>query len=359
MQRTQRRRAHATRRAFLGSLGLAAAGLGAASQSSAATDTASGPDSTGQFVVEQGDQCVPVVPLSGDVPVEERYGWAVEGADFSATGLVDLQRPDTSILFLYDGPSGLSLVVVHEKYGDGTDGGSATFEFAGLPSDGEWVVRDDYYDGESNFDQWTRDGTEATVDWTWADSRTDGGAFRGLGTDPDLEIRIDPSYNDEAALSGEYYDGELTDWEVLSESADGPTRTALALDEPVVVRRGTCSNDGTRGNADDSEDSDRTTERSDDSEGSDGDADDESVGERQDTAGSDSADEDAEGDREDDDHPGKGMGHVRGRGKGHENGQGKGHERHGDDRDDESEQKRGGEDEGNGRGKNRGRGNGR
>ena len=207
MQQNHRRSTHTTRRWVLGSLGLAVAGLGVASQPTAASTIALSSDS--DFVVEQGDLCVPVVPISGDAPIEERYGWAVDGADFSSTGLVDLQRRDTSILFLYDGPEGLSLVLVHDKYGDGTNGGSVTFEFAGLPVDGEWAVQDDYYDEDSNYDQWTRNGDEATVDWTWSESRTDGGAFRGVGSDSDLEIQIIPSFNAEATLYGEHYEGDV------------------------------------------------------------------------------------------------------------------------------------------------------
>ncbi|MFW5935539.1 MAG: hypothetical protein ACOCQL_06790 [Halolamina sp.] len=249
-------------------------------------------------MVEQGEYCVSVVPLSGDVPIEERNGWTVEGADFSATGLVGLQRPDTSVLFLYDGPNGLSLVVVHDEYGDGTDGGSVTFEFAGLPPDGQWVVQDDYYDGESKYDQWRRDGTDGTVDWTWGESRTDGGAFRGLGPDPDLALRIDPSFNADATLYGACYDGELTAWEVVPASADGRTRTTLALDEPIVVRRGSCSTD----DGEESEDDESTDDRE--------------VGDDSEEEGDEEEEEEEEEQDDDDDQPGKREGHEKDRGKG-------------------------------------------
>ncbi|WP_208288697.1 hypothetical protein [Halobacterium sp. R2-5] len=364
-----------SRRSFLGTIGLTLAGLGVASGSGAAADES--------FALEQGDRCVPVTPLSGDAPVEELYDWNTDDSDFSAAGLTELQRPDTSILFLYDGPNGLSLVLVHDEYGDETDGGSATFEITGLPVDGEWVVRDDYYDGESNFDRWvTGDGT-AAIDWTWGASRTDGGVYRGLADQPDLELRIEPAFNDAAALDGEHYDGEITAWEVLSGSLSDPDRTSLALDEPVVLRRGACSTDGTGGDGSDDQtddgdeqaDEDHDEEQSDDEEreeeeeneeetedeeeqedeekdddrdsdedeGDDEDEEEEDGDDEEDEEDEDDDDEEEEDEEEedeeeeeDDDHPGKGKGKGNngdhpGKGKGHEKGNGKGHRRHGDD----------------------------
>lgn len=197
-----------------------------------------------EFVAEQDGNCYPMTPLSGDAPVEQLYDWGIEERDASSNGTTHLQRPDTSVLFLYDGPSGLSLVVVHGKYGEETDdgGGAVTFEFAGLPRDGRWVVQDDLYEGPTNYDNWSRSGSSATVDWTWANGRTDGGAFRGFRglDDAGFELTIAPAFNEAADLYGEYYDGRVTEWHVLSGSLEDPDRHSLALDRAVTISRGTC-----------------------------------------------------------------------------------------------------------------------
>ena len=197
----------------------------------------------GAFSLEQGDDCVPLAPLSGEDPVEAFYDYRApftdtEAGTYSSHGTTDLQEDDASVLFLYDGPEGLSLVVVHGRLDGDGDGGNVTFEMTGLPESGEWVVRDDDYDGETSYDVWDRDDGEGTLSWTWADGRTDGGAFRGLG---DLdELTIDPAFNDAAELAGEHNEGEIETWVALSGDADDPDRTELALDERVTIRRGTC-----------------------------------------------------------------------------------------------------------------------
>ncbi|NHN47780.1 hypothetical protein G9464_09245 [Halostella sp. JP-L12] len=196
-----------------------------------------------EFALEQGDDCVPFAPLPGDDPVEAFYDYRAPFTDpaagtYSSHGTTDLQEGDASVLFLYDGPEGLSLVVVHGRLDGDSDGGYVTFEMTGLPESGEWVVRDDDYDGQTSYDVWDRDGDEATVSWTWGAGRTDGGAFRGLA---DLdELTIDPAFNDAAELAGEYNEGEVETWVALSGDADDPDRTELALDERVTIRRGAC-----------------------------------------------------------------------------------------------------------------------
>ena len=252
-----------------------------------------------EYSIVQEGRCVPLSPISGEVPVEEVYNYQMRegrwngtagasddgGPYYASKGLEGILRENTSHLFLYDGPEGLSLVVIHGKPGasgggngnaggggngnaggggngnagsngggggngnaggNGGGGGSATFTIAGLPEDGSWVVKDDFYldpeTGEqhaSNFDVW-RDGEEPqTIAWTWADRATDGGAFRDLGSD--FEFEIAPGFNDDAMRLAKNYDGEVTEWQVLS----GPTadlgRTSLALDAPVTVRATACS----------------------------------------------------------------------------------------------------------------------
>jgi len=218
------------RRSFLSTMVGIGAGLATAGTTAAANR---------QYVLEQAGNCQPITPLTGDVPVGELYDWGTGDQLFSSAGTTDLQEPETSLLFLYRGPDGLSLVIVHDKREDGTPGGSATMTFTGIPVDAEWVVQDDKYDGSSNYDRWEVGDTTATVDWTWDEGRTDGGALRGLAVD-DLELRIEPAFGEDAALYGQYYDGEITDWVALSGTLDDPDRRALALDEPVTIRTGSC-----------------------------------------------------------------------------------------------------------------------
>ncbi|NEU57460.1 hypothetical protein [Halorussus sp. MSC15.2] len=197
-----------------------------------------------RYVVEQGDRCIPITPLSGDETVESFYDYRTpytspSGAAYSSYGTTDLQRPETSICFLYDGPEGLSLVVVHDKLNDGTSGGAVTFDLAfENPDRGSWVVGDDDYDAPSNYDTFDRTADGWSVDWTWTDGRSDGGAYRPLGEE--FAVTIDPAFNDAAALYGDPYEGEITDWQVLSGDRSDPDRVSLALDEPLVVRAGTC-----------------------------------------------------------------------------------------------------------------------
>jgi hypothetical protein len=216
------------------------------------------------FVLAQGDRCVPLRPLTGSEPVEEFYDYQLPadryegvgtsddgGPYFSSGGTVDLQRVDTSLLFLYDGPGGLSLVLVHGKVDESANGGgSATFAFEGLPADGEWVVQDDRYvdreTGEraaSNYDRWDLRETTARIAWTWASTGTDGGVFRGL--EPDTQLAIDPAFNDQADRLAVNYSGTVTDWQALSARSGGVRRYGLQLDQPLLLTTDTCESLGT------------------------------------------------------------------------------------------------------------------
>lgn len=248
------------RRRLLGLLGVAASGVVPA-MGDVRSETA------GTYVLRQGDRCLPLVPLSGQVPVEEFYSYQLpdgvwDGANgarddggpyYSSAGTRDLQRPDASLLFLYDGPGGLSLVVVHGSVESSREGGgSATFAFTGLPTDGHWVVKDDYYldpqtgqPAESNFDRWNVGGTDQTISWTWAADGTDGGAFRGLGTD--FAVGIDPAFNGAARRLEQNYEGRVTDWHLLSGDLADPDRYSLALDQPVTIQPGSCDGDAQEG----------------------------------------------------------------------------------------------------------------
>ncbi|MFC7046316.1 hypothetical protein ACFQH6_13670 [Halobacteriaceae archaeon GCM10025711] len=171
------------RRTVLKTVGLAVAG-------STFSASAAGQEGDSQFSLTQGDRCIPLTPLQGSQPVEELYDYRYpmdrfdgppgsQGFTYSSHGTTSLQRPDTSIMFLYEGPNGLSLVVVHGALADGSTAGAVTFRLSGMPSSGSWLVKDDYYTQngqqvESNHDVWNVGGSSHTIDWTWAEGRTDG-----------------------------------------------------------------------------------------------------------------------------------------------------------------------------------------
>jgi hypothetical protein len=209
-----------------------------------AGSAAARPVETAQYVVEQGDRCVPVTPLSTDQTAEAFYDYRTpdtspSGSAYSSYGTTDLQRPDTSVCFLYDGPEGLSLVLLHDRLNDGTNGGAITFRLASEnPDRGAWIVGDDDYDAATNYDSFTRTDGGWRIDWTWAEGRSDGGVYRPLGDD--FAVTIDPAFNEEAALYGDHYEGEITDWQVLSGDRSDPDRFSLALDSPLMIRPGSC-----------------------------------------------------------------------------------------------------------------------
>lgn len=192
------------------------------------------------YVVEQGGQCTPITPLSGEESAEEFYDYRSHNTHesnyaYSSHGTTDLQRNDTSSIFLYEGPDGMSLVIVHDRLGGGTDGGAAEFEIVGLPADGEWTVEDDDYSANAD-DVWTHGDVWSEIAWLWRDDRTDGGAFNGLGSE--FAVTIDPAFN--AQQSAFEPQGNITGLDILSGSA-GQDRVAMrSLDEPLVIRSGTC-----------------------------------------------------------------------------------------------------------------------
>jgi hypothetical protein len=195
------------------------------------------------YVLRQGDACIPLDPLSGEQTATAFYDWRAAETKYSSAGTTDLQRPDTSLVFLYRAADGgVYLVIVHDQYnaegfGSPGGGGSVSFTFEGLTG-GEWLVRDDFYDAASNYDQWDDDGEPQQVDWTYGDARTDGGVYGPLPTDADVAIR--PAFNEDAALYGDFYDGTLSEWQALAGSRDDPTRTALDMSQPIRITRGTC-----------------------------------------------------------------------------------------------------------------------
>jgi len=216
------------RRKLLGTLGAASLGtvaIGSGHAQSTEDDT---------YHIVQCGRHLELTPLSGPDPVEAFYDWDAANTQYSSAGTTDLQQPDTTILFLYEGPSGrVSLVIVHGQLGGSQDGGSVTFDFAGLPTSGEWLVQDDFYDAPTNYDNWETDGEQQTVDWTYDGGRTDGGAYGPIGLDSNIVIR--PSFNESSALFEQYYEGRIEEWQALSGDRDNPDRFTLEMDDPLLI----------------------------------------------------------------------------------------------------------------------------
>ena len=221
------------------------------------------------YRIVQGDQAFEVRPIQGDVPVEEFYDYRDPyqsrenpswGRSFSSRGTTDYQQDNTSILMLYHGPNGVSLIAIHDRYHENLDnataGSSVSFQLTGLPDDGEWAMIDDDYgwriddeekgdvaqlgadhrSGAAGNDGDPPAGVDARLSWAWMTGRTDGMAYRGLAQD-DLSISIDPAFNENSyhrvgddrrpdeepddPEEGEEYNGTIDDWQVISATDGG------------------------------------------------------------------------------------------------------------------------------------------
>ncbi|MFD1585670.1 PKD domain-containing protein [Halorientalis brevis] len=228
----------------VGSL-VAMAGPVSASSSATAQATALQHDGNGShetFAVRQGDQCYEVTPLGdGTETVDDYFNYQGRETDYSSINTTAVQENQESSLFIYHGTNDrYSLGLVHDEHGVAPYGSTITMNFSGLPSGGDWVVQDDYY-GENTDDDWNTGGTTAHVDWKWKRDRTDGGAFRGLTTTDDLQLTIDPEFNEEANHWGDWNwsggQNRTEAWRLYT--ADGENRT-LQMDQDVTITRGPC-----------------------------------------------------------------------------------------------------------------------
>jgi PGF-CTERM protein len=204
------------------------------------------------FVVEQGNRCFEVSPLSGGEDAAAFYDYRnIENSDgderytYSSYMPRNLPESDTSRLFLYDGPNGVSLMIVHNALGgDEGDGSAATFRFSGLPGGGDWIVMDDDYPDQD--DRFSRD----RIDWSWYGDRTDGAVFRGLDRDS-TELTISPAFDERAALYDRPVprDGDTRAWQFLTGSVGDPSAVGLDMTEPITIRTGHCGPDEEAPNA--------------------------------------------------------------------------------------------------------------
>ena len=193
---------------------------------------------TDRVTIRQGDQCIPVTPLSHeDATVTEFYGYSME--DYESHTKTELEASDVSQLFLYEGPDGtLSLGIIHDvaEGSEGT-GGAASFSFEGLAADGEWTVRNDDYDGANEIWDVSSSHEGDAVHWAWNKWHSDGGVFAGLGSD--FELTIDPAFNGEAQLEPGT-PGEISEWQFVSGDPADPDRISLDLSEPLTIGTGAC-----------------------------------------------------------------------------------------------------------------------
>ncbi|WP_266081301.1 hypothetical protein [Haladaptatus caseinilyticus] len=208
-----------------------------------------------RYSLIQDGKCIPIEPLQYDgLPVDSFYDYRTPDTDpstylYASFGTESLQRKNSSILFLYKGANGLSLVIVHDKVNSGGSAGAVTFRMSNLPFDSKWVVKDDNYDAQTNYDSfdlskhrnWDGKKTASSVvHWTWQTDRSDGGILRGLSNG--FKLKINPAFNEKANLWNEEptnYE-KLTTWEVLSGNPNNPTRTKLKMNKPITIQSEPC-----------------------------------------------------------------------------------------------------------------------
>ncbi|WP_339106376.1 CARDB domain-containing protein [Haloterrigena salinisoli] len=204
--------------------------------------TTTPPSDTDEYAVVQGDECYTIKPIGdGHLTAEEFYDYRDPDTEpsshsYSSHGTRHLQENDASLLFLHEGGDGLSLGVVHDRHGGGSEGGAATMTFTDLPENGEWVVEDDAYADRD--DEFSHRNGSSRITWVYGANRTDGGVFNG-GLDDEFSITIQPRFNEDAAF--QQYDGELTDWQVISGNSTGHERISLNMNQPIEIRSGGCT----------------------------------------------------------------------------------------------------------------------
>lgn len=198
------------------------------------------------FIVEQGSECVQITPLGdGTRSVEAFYDYrspsTVPEGSYASYGTGAIQQSQTSQLFVYAGTEGLSLVFLHDKFGD-SGGFAATADITGLPATGKWVIEDDSYAHRD--DVFDHTPTSSHIEWVTNGNRTDGAAFRGLGSSNYRTITVDIAFNEESnrypfeEWQGSPEQNQIERWIVRSGSGE---TTELDMSKPVEISPGTCS----------------------------------------------------------------------------------------------------------------------
>lgn len=213
--------------------------------------------SPSEYTLEQNGKCISLKPLSmSGLPIKQFYDYRTPKTQpssfkYASFGSEKLQRKNTSILFLYKGPTGLSLVAVHDKV-DAGSGGAVTFRITNLPPKGQFAIKDDSYNSSTNVDTWDysmsrnwkgKKSASANISWAWDSGSSDGFVYRGLGKN--FEFAIYPQFNQNAILSGET-SGKIKQWEVLSGDLNNPVRTKLDMTNPITISSKSCGKKGTK-----------------------------------------------------------------------------------------------------------------
>ncbi len=211
-------------------------------------------------------QVISIEPVAGEEPVGEYYDPETSSWGQSSSSIGDYHKNDTSTLLLYEGPEGVSLVGLHDKYHSrqaaGTTGGSLSWTIEGLPADGEWAVLDESTDdlvyvgyghrtGVSDPDGEPPAEADALLSWVWSTSETETVAYRGF--DQDVSVTIEPAVDEESYHRygdqrrpnelpnrpdrGEGYNGTIDSWEAIVPTDDGFERADFHhTHEPTTIR---------------------------------------------------------------------------------------------------------------------------
>jgi hypothetical protein len=206
------------------------------------------------------------VTNAGEEPVEELYDPETSSWGQSSSSVGDYHKNDTSTLLLYEGPEGVSLVGLHDRYHSrptaGTTGGSMSWTIDGLPADGEWAVLDEstddlvyvgypYRTGVSDPDGEPPGEADALLSWVWSTGEAESVAYRGL--DQDVSVIIKPAVDEESyhrygdrrrpselpdrPNRGAGYNGTVDSWEVIVPTDDGYERADFHhTHEPTTIR---------------------------------------------------------------------------------------------------------------------------
>jgi predicted ribosomally synthesized peptide with SipW-like signal peptide len=187
-----------------------------------------------EYYVSYGGESYCIRAISGDESTEEFYDY--DAGEWSSLNK-DIQRRNTTVLFLYEDDEGdLHLFIIHNQL-DNTrsseEGFVASVTVEGAEG-GQWLnaAWTDQDEPGTDIDEYQNaDGSNvATADWAWQNRKTDGGV---LGTlDEDFALRVTPALNDAATYDGNSVFQDQTDIERLV-LLDGDTSTEVVLEDTV------------------------------------------------------------------------------------------------------------------------------
>jgi hypothetical protein len=187
------------------------------------------------YTVTQGGMTYDVAPLASSQSITEYYAYElvsdIPAGPFNASSArTDIEVSETSLLFLYGGTDGLSLVALHDRpegqLGETpATGGSVDMTFSNLPGTASWVVQDD--PGE---DPYAVSGGTSTVGWNWIGCCTDGGALNG-----GLAEWLASSGEDQCITVEGTFNSGIDEWWYLSGDSDSLGVMPLDMGMPVEI----------------------------------------------------------------------------------------------------------------------------